>query len=275
MRPAPSSGTSAGKPSSAARGARPTSSAPVTGTRARTAAVSSARLTRSGALDVHRDLEALAELQAERAHARQLLAQRRGGRAGLVERRRIGEPQVERDQRRAGSDEGGTGGRVQARRAEIGAQLSRGHAPRELLRPASAQLGSGASAGQLAVEEDRQVERAPELVRGDQRLGAGRALVGGVDPDDRRDVERPHERVRARVIADVHARDDLARAVHERGRQRARRAGQRDRRAVVLGVGVEVEQARRRPRIFECIARAPGRARPTRWEMPAGSRCLE
>ena len=68
-------------------------------------------------------------------------------------------------------------------------------------------------------------------------------------------------RVDAGVGADVDARDRGARAAQERLGQLALASGEREHRAVVVGVGVEVEEARRRER--RPIASSVARSRPS------------
>ena len=72
--------------------------------------------------------------------------------------------------------------------------------------------------------------------------GAG---VGAVERDERHHVERPEARVHAVVAVEVDAVDDLARQQPDRllGVARAG-AGEREDRAVVVGVVVHVEQRR-------------------------------
>ena len=77
-----------------------------------------------------------------------------------------------------------------------------------------------------------------------QRLGARRPALGLGAVHDRRDVERAHARVHARVRAHVDPLDRDARALRERAVQLARLAREREDGAVVVGVGVDVEHAR-------------------------------
>ena len=75
-------------------------------------------------------------------------------------RRGRGQLEVERDQRLARRDERRARGRVQARRAEVGAQLARTH-PRQPPPAPAAQLRARAPARQLAVQEHRYAQRRP------------------------------------------------------------------------------------------------------------------
>ena len=77
-----------------------------------------------------------------------------------------------------------------------------------------------------------------------QRLGHGGPALGVGAVDDRRDVEHPHARVHAGVGGQVDPLDRLARAFQQRQVQRARLAREREHGAVVVGVGVDVEQPR-------------------------------
>ena len=60
--------------------------------------------------------------------------------------------------------------------------------------------------------------------------------------DERHDVDRAHVRVDTGVLVEVDARDSLARPGQQGGAQPARFAGQREDRAVVVGVGVDAEE---------------------------------
>ena len=158
----------------------------------------------------------------DRAHAGQALgaalADERGDRARVVERRRRRELDVEGDERRAGADERRAAARVGLPRAEVRPQLAGGDALGERRQAAAAQLRARAPAGELAVEEDRQAG-APELLARDERGGAGGAAAGGVEVDERRDVERADVRVAAALGAQVDER--------RRRRARPRRARRR------------------------------------------------
>ena len=127
------------------------------------------------------------------------------------------------------------------RRAEVGPQLVVRDAFGEGGQAALAQLRARASAGQLAVEEHGQAG-APELLARDERGGAGGAAAGGVEVDDRRDVERADVRVAAVVGAQVDELGAGAGARDEGADDRVRVAGERVDGAVVVGVGVDVEQ---------------------------------
>ena len=107
-----------------------------------------------------------------------------------------------------------------------------------------AQARARAPARECAVEIHGKAEIAPEPVRQQQRLRDRRAALGVAAMDDRGDVEHPDARVHARVRGQVDALDRLARALQQREVQRARLAREREHRAMVVGVRVDVEQAR-------------------------------
>jgi hypothetical protein len=133
---------------------------------------------------------------------------------------------------------------VRQLRAEVRSQLPRLHPQPELGQAAVAEvgaLGPPRPARQLAIEEDRDAE-AGDLGGGGDRLGAGGVAVSGVEPDQRADVERPDRRVGAGVARHVDRLQRLLGAGDERLAQGARRAGEREDAAVVVGVGVAVEQ---------------------------------
>ena len=171
-----------------------------------------------------------------------------------------------------------------------GAQLAGGDALGEPGDPAGAQLRARPSAGELAVEEDGNRQLLADPVGEDERLRDRGAAGGGVEVDDRRDVERAHvgmlaARLRAGGAGEhVDPRHGLACARQQGVRQRARRAGEGVDRAVVVGVAVDVQEAdilaavanapvsgggwrRRRAR---WPARWPGRGPRRRWGRPAG-----
>ena len=147
----------------------------------------------------------LRQQQADRPHAGQAaagLAQAGGDGAGDLEVAAV-ELDVEGGERRAGGDQGGAGAPVRQARAEVRPQLARLHPQPELGQAAVAEVGALGPLGparQLAVEEDRDAEAADLGGDGD-RLGAGGVAVGGVEPDQRADVERADRRVDAVVGA--------------------------------------------------------------------------
>ena len=97
-------------------------------------------------------------VEPERADARQALGAAladRGGDRPWPPRACAVDLDVERDQRRPGGDEHRAGGRVQPRAGRRRAPARRRDALGQPLRAAAAQLGAGAPAGELAVEEHR------------------------------------------------------------------------------------------------------------------------
>ena len=96
---------------------------------------------------------------------------------------------------------------------------------------------------QVSVEENRDAEPA-DLVGDLDRLGMRGGAIGGIEPDDRAYVERADRRVQALMGAHVDRRDRLLGAAGQRVEQGARRAGKGEDSAVVVGVGVAVEQGR-------------------------------
>jgi hypothetical protein len=110
-------------------------------------------------------------------------------------------------------------------------------------RAGAPQRGSRAPARECAVQVDGQVEVAAEPVPEQQRLRARRPALGLRAVHDRGDVERPHARVHARVGGEVDPVQRDPRPLDERLMQLARRAREREHGAVVVGVGVDVEDA--------------------------------
>jgi hypothetical protein len=101
---------------------------------------------------------------------------------------------------------------------------------------------------ELAVEEHRHAELLSDQRGGGEHLRDGRPAPLLVEVDDRHHVERAHVRVDAGVRADVDARDRGARAAQQRLRHVPLPRGEREHGAIVVRVGVEVEEARRRER---------------------------
>ena len=139
------------------------------------------------------------------------------------------------------------------------------------VRPALAQLGAGAPAGQLAVEEDGDAGGA-DRVGGEQRLGDRRAALRVVEVDDRRDVERADARVEAVVRAQVDPLRGRRGAGGERQVQLPGRAREEEDRAVVVGVGGAVQHVGvRRERARRSRRARPRRAPRTRWGRRRGA----
>jgi hypothetical protein len=134
-------------------------------------------------------------------------------------------------------------------RAEVRHELPRLDPPRQLLRPAAADPGALevlGPRGQLAVEEHRDAELLADCGRGGERLGDGGAAPLVVEVDHGHHVERPHVRVDAGVGADVDARDRGARSAQQRVGHLALAGGEREHRPIVVGIGMEIEEARGR-----------------------------
>ena len=77
-----------------------------------------------------------------------------------------------------------------------------------------------------------------------ERLGARRSAVLVVQVHDRRHVDGADAWVLSPVVADVDPGDGFARPREHRRRQRARPSGERVHAAVMVGIGMDVEQAR-------------------------------
>ena len=111
-------------------------------------------------------------------------------------------------------------------------------------------LGSG---GELAVEEDRDAGVLGHQRRHGERLRARRPAPLLVLVDDRHHVDGPDVRVDALVLAQVDLGDRSPREPDQRLTQFALVAGEREHAAVVVGVGVDVEHARRADRALEAL----------------------
>ena len=228
---------------------------------------------RERVVDVGRDLgAAAAEGEADRPHAGQAaagLAQAGGDRAGDLDVAAV-ELDVEGGQRRAGGDQGRAGGRVRRGGPKSGRSSPLSIRSAELGEAAVAEEGALAAlggGGQLAVEEDRHAEGADPLGDGAARRSRGRVAVGRVEPDERADVEGADRRVQALVGGHVDRLDRGRGAREERLDAGARRRspGEGEDGAVVVGVGVAVEQRGRRatkaPRAARCGRRRAPRRR--------------
>ena len=201
-------------------------------------------------LDVHRHLghPGLGQVEAEGAHARgptPRLAHAGGDGAGLGQGP-LGQPDVERDQRRAHAHQRGAGRRVQARGPVVGHELAALDRPAELLQPTAAEVarkGPGRVGGHGAVEEDRQVELGPEAPGEAGRDLAGQGHVVVAERHDRGDVERADAWVDPAMAAQVDAVDALAGQGHQRVLEGERLPHDGEDAAVVVGVGVDVDHA--------------------------------
>jgi hypothetical protein len=163
---------------------------------------------------------------------------------GVLERRGRLELDVEGDQRRPHSDEGGAGGGMEVRGAEVGRELPGVDAALELRGPPTSERGAGAATREDAVEEHGEVERHGQAVGEDERLGGGGAAILLAEVDDRRDVDGTHAGVDALVRLQIDGGDGLSGPADDGLGQLAGVAREGVRAAVVVGVGVDVEEGR-------------------------------
>ena len=248
----PRSGTSSGKSSNAARGASPISSASATSARRAHEIDELAQRNRLVVVHVGGDLGSapILQIETECAHASRpasRLTQLGGDRSRDLD---VGGLQVDVE----GHERRARGGQHRARRRMgsagpiVGDELARLHAQRELPRTAAPDPGPFGvlrPGGQLAVEEHRQFEVLADQRRCGEQLGAGRPAALLVEIDHRHHVERTDVRVDARVGADVDQLHRGSRAADQASSQLALARGEGEHRAVVVGIGVEVEEARR------------------------------
>ena len=136
-----------------------------------------------------------------------------------------------------------------------GRELARVDPPLELRRARRARKNAGPAPGaELAVEEDRQAELAADPLRESQRAVPRPLAVFRSERDDRHDVGGADSRVRALVLgAGRSARARTAIPARSASTSDVVVADEREDRAVVIGVRVDVEQAR-------AASRAPRRA---------------
>ncbi len=198
-------------------------------------------------LDVRRDLGhvPVLEPQPDRADARETLraalTDERGDPLRIVKGRRRRELDIERDERRPRTDEHGPGRRVQSWRPEVRRELTSLDPGAERARAAAPQLGAGPPGGEDPVQEHGEPDLLAEPVGEHEGLGARRPPILVGEEHDRGDVEGADARMDAHVRADV---DGCGRHVRGRGhgrRERTGRAGDREHRAVMVGIGVDVQ----------------------------------
>ncbi len=151
------------------------------------------------------------------------------------------EVDVERNERATRADEHRAGGLVQALGPEIWLQLTGVDPALQLLRAASPEERGPAPGCELAVEEDGQPELAADPLREVCRRRLRPGHVVGDDRHDRNDVRGSDTRMRSLVTAQVDpvpgTGDSGDEGVHEIGLL----ADEREHRAVVVDVGVDVE----------------------------------
>src|ERR1035437_5172160 len=131
---------------------------------------------------------------------------------------------------------------MQPPRTEIRRELAGGDPLGQGRRAAAAQLCPRAAVGEDAVQEHGQLQLIAEQVGERQRLGARGPPVGGAAVDDRRHVDRADAWVDPRVLVDPNLVQRHGGAVGDPSRQRSGRPGKREHAAVVVRVGVDVEQ---------------------------------
>src|SRR5204863_7154950 len=106
-----------------------------------------------------------------------------------------GEVDVEGDQGRAGSDEDGALAGIDGGRTEVGHEA----APCQPLYPTPPDLRSFSPVGELAVEEDGEIQLVTDQRGRRERLGARSAVLLLVEVDDRHNIDRADVRVVATV----------------------------------------------------------------------------
>ena len=192
--------------------------------------------------EVRRDLHRVTEREPERLNARQSprgLAHR--ARDGLRGLERPAQVEVERDERTAHSDQHGSRPRVELRGAVRRRELRGGDPPAELLEPAAAVERRLPTRADVPVEKDRQPELLPDSPRDRPRDGRRPPEVLGRERDDRNDVRGTDSGVDAPVSTQVDPPSRLVDPGDEPVLEGALVADERDDRAVVVGIDVNVE----------------------------------
>jgi len=131
---------------------------------------------------------------------------------------------------------------VKPPRPEVRPQLTRLDPSGQPGRTTAPQLRPRAAPRQLAVQEHGQLELLAEQIADDERLGAGCSAVGRIEVHDRRHVDRTHPGMDTDMPVDVDPSDHLGGSVQHRPGQASRPAGEGEYAAVMVGVGVDVEQ---------------------------------
>ncbi|MFN8186735.1 MAG: hypothetical protein U0R69_06635 [Gaiellales bacterium] len=200
-------------------------------------------------LEVHAHLdEPLArQLEPERAHGGQPpvpLADQAGDLARDLDVT-AAQVDIERDERLANADEHAAGRRVEPGRPSIRRELPRVDPPLQLLRPAATKEGRAPCLlAQAAVQEDGQLELAGEAVGEGERRRPRPWLVLRPDRDERDDVGGADPRMDALVGTEVDALDRDPDPREQRLDELLARPDEREHRAVVILVAVDVEQPR-------------------------------
>jgi SAM-dependent methyltransferase len=196
-------------------------------------------------LDVHAHLHQPRgrQLQSERPHPREASVALPHRTRNLTRRHnRAAEVDVEGDQRPPRTNEDRAGPLVEASRPVIGLELARREPPTELHRPPAAKERRPPAGRQLAVQEDGKIELGAHPLGQHPGGVASPRQILGQDRHHGHDVRRTDPRMRACVSTQI---DPLTRA-GDPGKQRLdellRGADQCENRAVVILVGVDVEQ---------------------------------
>ena len=133
---------------------------------------------------------------------------------------------------------------MQSRRPEVRRELAVGDPAAQLGEATAAQERPRPTAGEQPVQEHGESHLLPQPLGDGQRLGARHAAARLVEEDDRRDIQRADVRVDAALGAEVDPRHSGVRALDHRVGQDARLRGERVDRAMVVAVGVRVQQPR-------------------------------
>ena len=142
----------------------------------------------------------------------------------------------------AGSDEDGARTRVDPARPVVGRELSRLDASPELVEPTAPEERRPPARADLAVEEDREAELGADARR-ENASGVGCSVDRiGCEWDDRHDVGRADARMDARVLTQVDELDRRCDAGEEGLEEVVGPRGEGVDGAVVIGIGVRVEQ---------------------------------
>ncbi len=133
---------------------------------------------------------------------------------------------------------------MQPARPEVRSELAGPDPVCEVCRPAAPQVRPRPALCQLPVQEHGQLELVAEQVAEHERLRARGAAIVGIEVDDRGHVDRADARVDALVLVQIDLADRLGRTVQHGPREVPGLAGEREHAPMVVGVRVDVEQAR-------------------------------
>jgi hypothetical protein len=148
------------------------------------------------------------------------------------------------DERRPSPDESDTRSWVEPGGTVVWHELARFQTVRELLEAAETKERGAHPTAHLPVQESRDSQLAAERLGNRERRTARRWHLLGFEWDERDDVDGADARVDALVRPEVDPLACSRGALDERAHEVVRLADEREDRAMVIGIGVEIEKLR-------------------------------